>query len=159
MRRAKKTNGERRFQRNQWLKEGYIRGLFGRMSVRKRKGGDIIAPVPVEQEVEEDAVQENRRQFQNDLVNEIQEQMVYKSPFEQSHPIMVNNYPLCDLMEEYKQKGRQSTFWSLDFMTKIWPMLNLCKLNFNGKSKKKAAEQLIHFLKFQCNVCMDLDSM
>ena len=63
MRRAKKTNGERRFQRNQWLKEGYIRGLFGRMSVRKRKGGDIIAPVPVEQEVEEDAVQENRRQL------------------------------------------------------------------------------------------------
>ena len=32
---------------------------------------------------------------------------------------MVNNYPLCDLMEEYKEKGRQSTFWSMDFMTKI----------------------------------------
>ena len=118
-----------------------------------------MAPIPVEQEVEEDAVQENRRELQQDLVNEIQDQMVVKSPFEQSHPIMVNNYPLCDLMEEYKEKGRQSTFWSMDFMTKILPMLNLCNLIFKGKSKKKAGEQLIHFLDLHCNVCMDFDSM
>ena len=114
---------------------------------------------PVEQEVEEDAVQENWRELQQYLVNEIQDQMVVKSPFEQSHPIMVNNYPLCDLMEEYKEKGRQSTFWSMDFMTKILPMLNLCNLTFKGKSKKKAGEQLIHFLDLHCNVCMDFDSM
>ena len=63
-------------------------------------------------------------------------------------------------MDEYdkKKKTRQATIFQLDFKTEIKPMLRKCGItNFEGASKKKAADCLLDFVKRKCDCIFDID--
>ena len=90
MRNAKKDCGERRFKRNDWLKENQIRNLFGRFGtcLRKNRFPDNVS---VPQDELEDSISENIRKQKISLDAQISSELVNpKSLDDENCPIMAS---------------------------------------------------------------------
>ena len=92
LRNAKKACGERRFKRQEWLKENQIRNLFGSFRDQLRRGVDLSNSLLPPDRLE-DAISENIRLQKLDFDSQISSQLANPKPIDdQECPIMASTY-------------------------------------------------------------------
>lgn len=96
MRTARNENSDRLFARHEWLNALQIKGLFSRMTAKRRKQNDARSDDLSDVDVE---CREHEREHTAE-VEEILEKIAV------NHPIMYDIYDLC----EYYQQRKMSSF-------------------------------------------------
>ena len=96
MRAARSENGERRFERKEWLSKTQIAGFFSRLSASRKTCSARNAISLKEVEDEEDIEDVTREAERADLLTDIEEAIGLQ------HPIVYDNYDLCEYFKNDK---------------------------------------------------------
>ena len=91
----------------------------------------------------------------DDVLQQVREQMlVYKPLKEQDHPLLLEDETnICDIARDYQNNpdGKESELMQMDFADEIAPILEaMGGAEFQGKKKRKAALQIMKFVKENC---------
>ena len=137
MRNARDTNGEKLFNRNQWLKESQIKSFFSRVSASRKKSTHATTQCSQLETLEEEDINQYRDvENREDLLAAIDEDMGLK------HPIMFEMYDIC----EYSREGKLQVFT----IALLKEMLDYFEVAYSPKQRKAYYLKLLDDLVKEC---------
>ena len=145
---AKKSDGTPRFLPNTWPNKDQVSYLVKKFM--KEKASKIVTEEENKEKSDDDILQHNA-----DVLQQVRDQLLtYKPLKEQDHPLLLEDETnICDIARDYQNNsdGKASELMQMNFDDEIAPILEaIGGAEFQGKIKRKAATQIVNFVKENC---------
>ena len=116
----------------------------------KEKAAKIATEEDVKEKSDDEILQSNV-----DVLQQVRDQLLtYKPLREQEHPLLLEDETnVCDIARDYQNNpdGKASELMQMNFDDEIAPILEaMGGAEFQGKIKRKAATQIMKFVKENC---------
>ena len=141
-----------RFFPNKWLDVQQVSYLVSRFIKEKGNRSASFVTEPSQEEISVNLSEENFTQRRDAIQSAIENMQDYKPLIEQSHPLLlVDGTNVCEIARDYfdNQTGRESWIMQEPF-TEIKPILDAMDIQLESKSRRKAGEEIVRFVKRNC---------